>query len=149
MNAAQLKGLMFPNSTNKEKNGELAQFGKFLEGKGRYKAGAGAQGVYSKFQQKKTPSDDFLRDYAEYRGFKNVEAFLQWAKAPMQTEMYSENTAQSSEPNSGMVNEPPTNYKEGDESVLKQQLIKVFADNVKLHQDLADRGNFIIHLLGK
>lgn len=145
MTGIQLEALLFPKSSTHEKSGEKAAFGRYCQEKAGYKNG---RQTVNKFFNAEKPSTKLLQLYAEFKGYKNPQKFVEWAKGGIQIEPYSENGIQI-EPHKN-VSEPASTYtKNAPVKTLETTLIEVMKENVSLHKSLASRGELVIKLLDK
>ena len=145
MTGIQLEQLLFPKSTNSEKSGEKSAFGRYCEEKGGYSRG---RQTVNKFFKAEKPSTKLLQLYADFKGYKNPEKFVEWAKGGIQKQPYTENGVQNKPEN--IVTEPSTTYNaKAPTKSLESTLIEVMKENVSLHKSLASRGELVIKLLDK
>jgi hypothetical protein len=143
MTGPELNTLLFPGSNKKAKDGEKAACARHLST--LWNRETKIQDING-YLRRRSVNKDFLKGYADFKKF-DIERFTKWALGPMQTKMYTESAAHTGA--EGILNEPDVHYGKVDESVLKAQLKQVFQQNVSLHQQMAERGIFIIQLLDK
>lgn len=137
MNGLELKSLLFT------KRGEQAEFAAYLK--------ITPQALKSKFDADKV-DNEILRKYAIFKKY-DVEDFLKWAAGEMQQKQYPvafQYPVDEGDSTANLLMEPPgSTYAPATNELLKNELKKVFTENVNLHRTLADRGELIINLLGK